>query len=146
LVAGSNPVARSNLSLGNLCSWPLKSTLTEEDNNFSVAFNIDTDDNKGTGNQDLPEERRGTDVWVDAVVRFPSKNAKTEEVFVTRAPATMKEANNGVPEIHTNARIRVDGKTMTVLVPMSDLKVRKGKPIRIVVGAWTDLAEQTVTP
>jgi hypothetical protein len=129
------------------CSWPLKEKLTAESPNFTISISIDTDDNKATGNKDLPDERVGTDVWVHAFVRLPYKNAKTEDVFVTRAPVITKDATSGVPYLQTNARIHVEGKTMTILIPMSDLKIRKGKPIRIVVGAgWGDLAEQTVTP
>jgi hypothetical protein len=71
---------------------------------------------------------------VIAVVRGPRKDAKAEEVIVTRDNKMMK----------TDARLKVSANAITVFVPLSDLKIQKGQSIRLVIGVEGQLLEQTL--
>jgi hypothetical protein len=116
---------------------PISSYLKDEHSIVALGFMIDTDDDATTGTQSMPDEKRGTDVSVLAIVRPPlGKDAKTEEVVVTRENKVEKTA----------ARLHVDKKTITVTVPLTELKIRKGDPIRLVLGVEGELLEQTITP
>ena len=134
IVSVTTSVAGSDLRFVAEYSKPIKSYLKDPYDNVALDFHIDTDNNPATGDKQMPDSRRGTDVMVMAVVRGPRKDAKAEGVIVTRDNKMMK----------TDARLKVSTNTITVSVPLSDLKVQKGQRIRLVIGVEGQLLEQTL--
>jgi len=137
VVSVSTSVVGADLQFVATYGKPISSYLNTEYSNVALGFMIDTDDDATTGTQAMPDERRGTDIFVLAVVRPPlRKGMKTEEVVVTRENSVEKSA----------ARMHVGKDTITVTVPLAELKIRKGERIRLVLEADGVLLEQTLTP
>jgi hypothetical protein len=137
VVSITTAISGSDLQFTAEFPRPVKSYLKEEYDNLALEFHIDVDNNVKTGNEDSPDARRGTEFIVIAVARVPRSGVKAEEVIVTR--------NSDNTVMKTNAKIRAEGNRMTVSVPLSELKLKKGQRVRIAVVADGQLVDQTLT-
>jgi hypothetical protein len=134
IVSITTSIAGSDLRFVAEYSKPIKSYLKDPYDNVALDFDIDTDNNPATGDKQMTDSRRGTDVMVTAVVRGPRKDAKAEEVIVARDSKIMK----------TDARLKVSTNTITVSVPLSELKIQKGQRIRLVIEVEGHMREQSL--
>lgn len=134
IVSITTSIAGSDLRFVAEYSKPIKSYLKDPYDNVALDFDIDTDNNPATGDKQMTDSRRGTDVTVTAVVRSPRKDAKAEEVIVARDNKFIK----------SEARLKVSTNTITVSVPLSELRIQKGQRIRLVIGVEGRMRELTL--
>lgn len=128
-VAVGCAIAGSDLSLTVTFPSPVQKYLGPTQPAMSLTFFLDTDKNPRTGYGKSEDARKGGDYSIDFTVRLINDTVQASPDDVTVAQHSPESSFGRL--VPVKASIRVDGNKIEVLVPLSALKLKKGKSVRI---------------
>ena len=139
-VAVSCAIAGSDLDFSVTFPSPIRSYLGPTQPAMSLTFFLDTDKNPRTGFAKSEDARKGGDYSLDLTVRLVNDTVQANADDVTLAQHSSESTFGRL--VPVKATFRVDGNKIEVLLPLSAMKLKKGKPVRIAAqtgsGAYVD--------